>query len=180
MQILGMIFGLLSGAFALPCDAVNPVPEALQVAYISKVNQQLWPWSTIETVPLNDLRVWVEKKDPTPEELLQQLGLIGTWRIFPLKPEDYQVTIFDVRSAWLCRPMTEYKEGHMVKGLPACASKNARPLGKRKGFSGCGHTVNTKTKKRGLDTYRISWRVATSYGFCVLPLSRFVSESGGS
>ena len=85
------------------------------------------------------MRVWVEKKDPTSEELLQHLGLIGTWRIFPLKPEDYQVTIFDVRSAWLCRPMTEYKEDKWSKVCRLVPRKTARPLGKRKGFSGCGH-----------------------------------------
>ena len=78
----------------------------------------------------------MEKKNPTSEELLQHLGLIRAWRVFLLKPED---TGDDIRCTFCLAvsAMTEYK-GQMVKGLPACAAKNARPFGKRKGFSVVG------------------------------------------
>ena len=62
-----------------------------------------------------------------------------------------------------------------LNGLAVCTER-AKPAKfySRYGYTGCGYTKNTQSQLKGLDAYRISWQDASKWGFCVLPLSRFL------
>jgi hypothetical protein len=87
----------------------------------------------------------------------------------------YKVTLFDVKKEWLCRPVEDRTEGEDLSGVPACeASQQRRSRPAKEGFTGCGYTLDTGASARGLDVFRIEWGAASAWGFCTLPLDRFL------
>ena len=86
-----------------------------------------------------------------------------------------KVTIFDVKREWLCRPIEEMEPGTVKAGVTVCEAKQQRGLwGYKKGYTGCGYIEDTQTSSRSLDVVRLRWADASSWGFCVLPLERFL------
>ncbi|MGB0638714.1 MAG: hypothetical protein ACPGTU_05245, partial [Myxococcota bacterium] len=60
-------------------------------------------------------------------------------------------------------------------GAITCEEKQQKPLmGHKKGWTGCGYIEDTQTKDRSLDVFRVKWSDASSSGFCVMPLDRFL------
>ena len=63
----------------------------------------------------------------------------------------------------------------MRAGVTVCEEKQQKPLwGYKKGWTGCGYAEDTQSKQRSLDVVRMRWADASSWGFCVLPLDRFI------
>jgi hypothetical protein len=89
-----------------------------------------------------------------------------------LRHHRWKVTVFDVRTALLCRPVEYATEVQTVDGVAACPS--TRQTGVRHD-TGCGTTLDTASGDPGLDLFRIRWRDAAVQGFCVMPLDRFLS-----
>jgi hypothetical protein len=107
--------------------------------------------------------------------MLQALGMKGR-RARAAKVENYKITVFDVDASWLCRPIEEGTPGEEHAGVSICEQSQQKPLrANRRGFTGCGYTLDTGASMRGLDIYRIRWSEASAWGFCVLPLERFVN-----
>jgi hypothetical protein len=170
-----LLAGLLAGAHA--CDSLSEVPDSFQVAWVSPLRQRVGSKEMIEVVRFSDLREWSDAAEPDAKRLLQHLGMVRGKARRKFDPTDYKITIFDVRSEVLCRPIdggTGEKDG-----LSVCIQKKHRAASttSRHGDTGCGYTMDTASKTRGMDVYRVAWRDASAYGFCVLPLSRFLEES---
>jgi hypothetical protein len=162
---------LASLAIAAPCEPLEPVPDAFQVAWVSPVARTVGNGTPLEVVRVSELRKLVERRGRASLKLLQGLGLAGrrdrrTWK----------VTVFDVQRPWLCRPM-EGEEGEDAAGVAVCPQEwDHAPAGTRgRSHSGCGYQLDTMTGERTLDTFRILWRDAVSRGFCVLPWDRFLA-----
>ncbi|MEE2752003.1 MAG: hypothetical protein VX519_11285 [Myxococcota bacterium] len=166
----GILLALASAMAAPACEAVDSVSENIQVAWISPVRQRVSSDRYMEVVQLSDLRSWIKKNGKDQARLLQTLGLVGKragWRA----EMEWKVTIFDVRADWVCRPIRGKPSGEQVKGVPVCHERLQRG-GHR--YTGCGYTMDTHTGKRGLDHYRLAWRDAAQWGFCVMPLERLL------
>lgn len=153
------------------CGELAPLPERLQVAWVSRVGTQVSGRTPLPVVRTSDLRRLVEAEKRDPTGVLQALGLVsgkkarGSWK----------VVVFDVERDWLCRPV-ETEPGADLSGVPACETGWQRPgVGvKPRSFTGCGYLKDTRTGERTLDTFRVDWQTAVSWGFCVLPLERFL------
>jgi len=168
---------LLLHATAFGCDDLEPVPDTFQVAWISPVDQQIAQNGLMEVVRVRDLRTWsLEHSDDSVEDktnaLLHSLGILERDET----PEEaYKVTLFDVQPEWLCRPMREIPADNIVEGVGACTRRQAKSIsGHKAGYTGCGYSMDTTASTRGLDVFRIPWATASSQGFCVLPLDRFI------
>jgi hypothetical protein len=159
------------------CEDLASLPETVQVVWISPAREQVRLHEDIEVIRLQDLRVWLEEEDASAKELLHQMGMLSkrSWR--EIDPSDYKITIFDINRNWLCRPMTDEIEGTIIEDIPVCQAKQSKPTNyyTRYGFTGCGYSFNTLTAERGFDVYRIDWSDAATWGFCVMPLDRFLS-----
>jgi len=170
--MLNGILIVLASALAAPtCDSVGAVSEKVQVAWISPVRQRVSSDRYLEVVQLSELRSWIKKNGSDQARLLQALGLVGRragWR----SEIEWKVAIFDVRTDWICRPIRGMNPGDSVKGIEVCHERLQRG-GKR--FTGCGYTLDTHSGKRGFDVYRLPWRDAVRWGFCVMPLERLLA-----
>jgi len=101
--------------------------------------------------------------------MLQMLGMRRTDRD-PIRR--YKVTIFDVASTGLCRPLEGYEDPAAIEGMVTCPSK----LGKvTERYDGCGFTTDLATGAEGLELYGARWNDVARNGFCVLPADRFVA-----
>ena len=166
----------------LACENLATVPDALQIAWISPVREQVRPNEYIEVVSYSDLRRWLQDENIDTADgddvkaLLHQLGMLSKRSKKNIDPSDYKVVIFDIYSERLCRPLNTEEAGTLIGGVPVCAVKGAKPANfySRHGFTGCGYTQNTQTMSRGFDVYRIKWVDASTWGFCVMPLERFL------
>lgn len=157
------------------CESLQTVPGEVQIVWISPVKEQVGLQESIEVVRLQDLQTWMTEEQPTATDVIAQMGMISKRQKKDIDPKDYKVTIFDVESAWLCRPIQGQTENAVIEGLSVCEGKiRSNRLYSRYGFTGCGYTFNTQTQSRGLDVYRIDWREASTWGFCVFPLERFL------
>jgi len=159
---------------------------SLQVAWMSPLKKKVSANQLIEVVAFRDLRRWVRENKPSTQRILHYLGLIPSkknrfWWLLPRRFEarDYKIAVFDVPRTALCRPLYDHKPGQKKAGVATCIQKHVKPINKRAtdGFNGLGFSVDTKTNMRALEVYRITWRDAVSKGFCVLPLSRFLSDA---
>ena len=124
----------------------------------------------MEVEPLSERRSWVKTNGSDQKRLLQAMGLLGKrpiWR----DQIAWKVTIFDVRADWLCRPIRGETPGLKVKGAAVCDERLQRG-GRR--FTGCGYTLNTATGGKGLTLFRVPWRDAARWGFCVMPIERLL------
>jgi hypothetical protein len=153
----------------MDCGELQPIPESFQVAWVSPVPATVGAGTALDVVRVADLRKWMEGRDAL--HVLLGLGLAGK-----RDTREWKVTVFDVKREWLCRPV-DAVAGDDVAGIPACEEGWQRPgRGTReKAWTGCGWLADTQTGERTLDVYRIDWESAVRWGFCVLPLGRFLS-----
>ncbi len=151
------------------CLTLNPVPDRMQVAWVSEAGTRVGSDRWLEVVRVSDLKTFMAAEKPDQAEFLQELGLIP--RNERGAERTWQVTIFDVDAAMLCRPIALATPGEVVAGVPACA-EHLQTGGRT--FTGCGYSLDTEHMDRGVDTFKITWAEATSWGFCVFPLERFM------
>ena len=159
-----------------PCSPnLYAPPETFQVAWISPVGKAVWNTETIEVVPMKDLRLWVHENEATPSEVLSYLGMRSA-KAKEVEAVHYKITVFDVHRDTLCRPIKGAEPGSIQSNVAICLEKdqNLKSWTHRHGFTGCGYATNSKTNKRSLDVYRIRWMDASTMGFCVFPLARFL------
>lgn len=174
IPILTALLLALPDARAQACQAVTEVPESFQVAWISRASKRVGGKTDLEVVRVSDLRAWIRDEGTDVGRLLQGLGMA------PRNPgrrvdQDWKITLFDVRSEWMCRPLEGSAGGEDASGILSCDERGAKPIrAHRYGYSGCGYTLDTGASSRGLDVYRVPWTSASSYGFCVMPLERFL------
>jgi hypothetical protein len=170
------LWSLLSLAFAQDtCAPLAEIPESLQVAWVSRAGKQIGANAHVEVVRVGDLRALIQKNGKDKQRLLRSLGIIGGNGGNNAAKRPWKVTIFDVQRDWLCRPLDDATPGEADKGVVACESKQQKPVwGHGAGFTGCGYIEDTQTQERSLDVFRIRWSDAASWGFCVLPLDRFL------
>ena len=167
-------FLLLNTAQAQSCMEVANPGEQTQVAWISPLTKRVVGNGWIEVVPVSELRRWVQEQGPETARLLQGLGMKGR-RVRALQPEDYKITIFDVDSSWLCRPIEGGVPGEDYNGVAICETKEqGARWGHHRGYTGCGYSLDTGASNRGLDVYRVRWSDVSAWGFCVLPMERFL------
>ena len=164
-------------AAAAECTSVSSLPEAIQIAWVSPVQEQARSKEMIEVVHLQTLQKWIDTEQANAKQVLHHLGMLPKRSRRTIDPEDYKIVVFDVESNSLCRSIQLGEDSTItaIEGLSIC-SERAKPakLYSRYGYTGCGYTWNTQSQSKGLDVYRISWQEASKWGFCVLPLSRFL------
>ena len=162
---------------ATECSVVSTLPEAIQIAWVSPVKEQARSKEMIEVVHLQALQQWMDAEEATAKQVLHHLGMLPKRSRRTIDPDAYKIVIFDVESTSLCRPISidEQSTVAIVDGLSVC-SQRAKPSKwySRYGYTGCGYTWDTQSQSKGLDVYRVSWQEASQWGFCVLPLSRFL------
>lgn len=168
-----LLWAGLARATDVVCDeSLAQPPGQLSVAWVSPVRRGATNATWLEVVPTSELSSWIAAERPSVGRLLQRVGL----RKRAKEPHRlYKVTIFEVDSASMCRPVEFAGAGEQIAGLPACDGGVGRATTH---YSGCGYTTDHKTGARGLDVYRVQWRDAAARGFCVLPAQRFVEEAG--
>jgi hypothetical protein len=172
--LLAFAAALAPAAHAQSCDVRAEVPDQLQVAWISPVGKRVGASATLEVVRVADLRAWIRDHGSEESRVLQGLGILprgggagADW--------DWKITIFDVKSEWLCRPVEDGDPGEDDGGVAICDEGDAKRLrGHKHGYTGCGYTLDTAASTRGLDVFRVSWESASTHGFCVMPLGRFL------
>ena len=168
-----LLLALLS-AHASACEPVKELPEAVQVAWVSRVPASATNSTWLEVVQLGDLRGLIERSARDGTTALRGLGALG--RTQKLRA-DYKVTVFEVARASLCRPM-DGEPGTIVAGVPVCdepEQRQGRGI-KAAAYTGCGYATDLASGVRGLDVLRSRWADAVTKGFCVLPWARMLSE----
>jgi hypothetical protein len=153
------------------CDALAPLPDTVQVAWVSKVGKRVGRRGMLEVVRVADLRKRVEAENRDATGVLQALGLVGK-----KARGKWKIVVFDVKTDYLCRPALG-NPADDLGGLDRCEEKwqKRAPGTKRASFGGCGYLLDSQTGERTLDVYRIDWEHAAAWGFCVMPLERFVN-----
>lgn len=156
-------------AAAQECQATGDVPESFQVAWVSRLGATVGARTPLLVVRVADLRTTVEAQGRDATKTLQALGMIR--KKGKADAADWKVTVFDVQRDWLCRPV----EGDSG-GVSACPTDllHKAPGIRPKAWTGCGYVLDTRTGERTVDVYRVEWRDAVAWGFCVLPLERFL------
>lgn len=176
------LFLAIVASEASECSVVSSVPEALQVAWVSPVGDQARSKEMIEVVHLQSLQQWIETEQADAKQVLHHLGMLPKRSRRTIDSNDYKIVIFDVETASLCRSInqtelvqTDPAVPSVIEGLSVCTER-AKPatLYSRFGYTGCGYTWDTQSQSRGIDVYRTTWQDASKWGFCVLPLSRFL------
>jgi hypothetical protein len=161
-------------AHAQACQALTEAPESMQVAWVSRAGARVGGGHTLEVVRVADLRQWVRTEGTDVGRLLQGLGMAPRDSTRKAR-KDWKITLFDVQSSWLCRPLEGEPPGQDALGVLSCDERDAKAVRpNRYGYSGCGYTLDTGASSRGLDVFRVDWSTASAWGFCVLPLERFL------
>ncbi len=178
-----LFFSTMLLADANECAMVETLPDAVQVAWISPTTTTVRSSQMIEVVHLQALQQWIGEEEADAKSVLHHMGMLSKRSKKTIDPADYKITIFDVETSSLCRPIvttdtnnvSEDLEAVIVEGISVC-EQSSRPAARyaRYGYTGCGYTQNTQAQIRGIDVYRIPWSEASVWGFCVLPLSRFL------
>lgn len=165
-----------AAAHASACEEVAAVPEVMQVAWVAPLGRRVGAATSLEVVRVSDLRALARTSGGDVGRLLQGLGILGR-KARPARVErGWQVVIFDVERDWLCRPVEDGVPGEVVGGVTTCDDPDLRPRpGHRKGWTGCGYTLDTGASTRGLDVFRVEWQAAASNGFCLMPVDRFLA-----
>jgi len=173
--MIAFLFMMVSMAYGQNCAETKALPESLQVAWISPASKTVGMNGWIEAVRVADLRAWVRDHGEDKIRLLKGLGMVGPRGGRWAAKRAYKVTIFDVKREWLCRPIAATEPGTVKQGVTVCEEKQQKALwGHKKGFTGCGYIEDTQSSDRSLDVVRLRWADASSWGFCVLPLERFI------
>lgn len=172
--LLALALAGSSPASAQACQRVADAPEALQVAWLSLLSDRAGREEVLEVVRVADLRQWIRDNGTDVGRLLQGLGMAPR-NASRKADKDWKVTVFDVRSEWMCRPTQAGEPGENLGGMEICDEKDGGRLRPHRwGYSACGYTLDTGASTRGLDVYRVTWSAASAYGFCVMPLERFL------
>jgi hypothetical protein len=172
--VIALLLAALAGHAQDACLAVGDVGEATQVAWISPVRARVGARGWMEVVELEDLEAWTKQNGKEPERLLQVAGVVGK-KARRARSVLWKVTIFDVARDTTCRPIKSALPGSEIASVAVCDSKQQSPArGARRGFTGCGYTLDTGAGTRGLDVLRVRWEDAAREGFCVMPLDRFL------
>lgn len=157
------------------CQALSAVPESVQVAWVAPLGQRVGASRSLEVVRVSDLRD-AAREAGQPGRLLQMLGMMGRKVRAGRLDRGWQVVVFDVEAGWLCRPLEELPAGQDQGGVPVCGDADSQALGgHRQGFTGCGYSLDTGASTRGLDVFRLDWETASTWGFCLMPLDRFMA-----
>jgi hypothetical protein len=173
--MIAILLTTIGLAFGQSCAEPNALPESLQVAWVSRAGKGVGMNGWVEAVRVSDLRTWVREQGKDQVRVLKALGMVGARGGKWAAKRPYKVTIFDVKREWLCRPLEDTEPGAIRKGVTVCEEKQQKPLwGHKKGWTGCGYIEDTQSKERSLDVVRLRWGDASSWGFCVLPLERFL------
>ncbi len=169
-----LLAAVLFASPARGCEPLSEVPEAAQVAWVSRLRATAGNDSWLEVVELSKLRALVASSDRDGTRVLRGLGLLR--RTQPARAE-YKVTVFEVARTQLCREM-DGEPGTVVAGVPVCAAPEQQPgTGVRAAaYTGCGYHTDLGAGVRGLDVLRVRWADAVSKGFCVLPWARLLAE----
>lgn len=168
--MIPFLLAWVGGASA--CEVPKSLGDTVQVAWVSPVPKQVGASAMLTVVRTADLRTLVVERGRDPTRSLQLLGLLAPRQEIR---QDYKITLFDVKAEWLCRPMAG-EEGTVVAGLRIC-DENQQDRGwgiHPKVWTDCGYLVDMMSGVRTLDVYRIAWEEAVTWGFCVMPLSRFL------
>jgi hypothetical protein len=170
-----LLANLLLTSLALAEDPVctldlAPAPSHLSVAWISSLGERVGANGWLTVVPTASLKEYVSQDQPGVGRLLQHLG---ERRRSSDPRRRYKITIFDVDSSKLCRPIEGVEDGALVSGTPACLAAHARVNG---AYAGCGQLVDRGTGELSLPVYRLTWGNAAFAGFCVLPVERFLGN----
>jgi len=179
--------GLLAAALALclwpaaaraddlsACQVLADVPDSLQVAWVSPLGKRVGASTSLEVVRVGALRQ-AARETGDVGRLLQVLGIVGRKPSEERVDRGWQVVIFDVHASSLCRPLEDGVAGEDAGGVPVCDDGELRPRrGHRKGWTGCGYSLDTGASARGLDVFRVEWASASAEGFCLMPLQRFL------
>ncbi|MCB9779532.1 MAG: hypothetical protein H6742_13295 [Alphaproteobacteria bacterium] len=175
LMLPAMILAGSPAARAASCQDVAAVDERLQVAWVAPRGKRVGASASLEVVRVADLRAAARDTDTT-EGFLQRLGLVGRKPSQQRVDRGWQVVIFDVERDWLCRPVEDGTPGDDIGGVAVCEDPDLKPrAGHRKGWTGCGYTLDTGASTRGLDVFRVDWETAATWGFCLMPLERFLA-----
>lgn len=174
MIAAAVLVSALAAGPAAACEPLAEVPEAAQVAWVSRLNAGANNDTWLEVVELSRLRELVTRSERDSTRVLRGLGLLR--RTQPARA-DYKVTIFEVSRAQLCREM-DGEPGAVVSGVAVCAASEHRPGAgvKAAAYTGCGYHTDLGAGVRGLDVFRLRWSDAVARGFCVLPWARLLAE----
>jgi hypothetical protein len=166
---------MLAAREAQACEPVAEVSPTVQVAWVSRVAAGADNNTWLQVVDLGALRGLVTRANRDSAAVLRGLGLLsrsakahGNWK----------VTVFEVESTALCRPM-DAEPGTVVAGLPVCddPQQRAGTATRAASYSGCGYLTDLGAGVRGLDVYRVRWADAVRKGYCLLPWERLLQES---
>lgn|GEM_PF-902797 len=154
------------------CGSIGSLPEQTQVVWISPTIEGSDARRYLDVVELSELQSWIERTRADKVRLLERLGLVpegGGWQA----NRDWKVTIFDVNSSSLCRPIRGGTPDEVINGIAVCnlALQRGGPR-----FTGCGQTLDTNNDGRGQDLYKVRWSEASQWGFCVMPLERLLQN----
>ena len=154
------------------CAGVAELPATLQVAWVSRVERTVGARTALQVMRVADLRKLVDASERDPTRFLRALGLVGKKAT---ARGSWKITVFDVKREWLCRPV-EGPEDATIAGVAACPTQHQGRFSgtKARSWSGCGYLLDAATGARTLDVFRIEWQDAVAWGFCVLPLRRFL------
>ena len=158
------------------CGSLSEPPELFQVAWIAPVTERAWSSEHIEVVRLVDFRTWVREEEADAKSVLHAVGMLSEQSQSEILANDYKITVFDVKSDWLCRPIKSFEEGELRAGIPICHTKEQRwaTWTRRHGFTGCGTIQNTASEGPQFEVFRIPWGQAITWGFTTMPLDRFL------
>lgn len=156
------------------CEDVAAVPDGLQVAWVAPLGRRVGASASLEVVRVGDLRTRA-REVADPVRVLQVLGLLGRRPSEGQRERQWQVVVFDVQADWLCRPVEDAAPGTDLGGVAVCTEDELGPArGHRKGWTGCGYSLDTGASTRGLEVFRVDWQTASTNGFCLMPLRRFL------
>ena len=175
--MIPILFSIMLTAFSAECTELEPLPDAIQVAWVSPVRQRVTGNEMIEVVHLQTLQEWLETESSDPKALLHQMGMLNQRSKKSIDPSNYKITIFDVNTSSLCRPIEQSEDNfqNVINEVSSCSIKKSGSIrSSRFGYTGCGYSLNTSSQTPGFDVYRISWENASTFGFCVFPLDRFL------
>jgi hypothetical protein len=165
-----VIWGLLiatAAAQSTCADLSAPERDRLSVAWVSPMGRSVGRKAHLTVVPTAELRKWAEAEAADVARTLQVLGLR---RAADAPSTAWKVTVFDVAAADLCRPLAA-GEG-LAAGVAVCSTADRHVPGR---YDGSGCTLDLADATPGLQVYSLTWEVAAAQGFCVLPMTRFLT-----
>jgi len=168
-MVLTTLMALAAAEDAPRCDDAHEAPpDALSVAWVSRLGARARAGSWLAVVPTADLRAAT-----TGGSVARLLQVTGHRRSSREPRRRYKVVVFDVSSDQLCRPVSGVPTGQPAAGVIACDERRSQPS---RSATGCGHTVDRSTGGTGVPAYASRWSDLAGNGFCVLPAERFVAR----